>query len=348
MQGWFRHQQHIPQNWVFAVSPNGWTNQDIGLEWLKRCFEPHTRPQNANQKRLLLVDGHNSHTSLAFTEFAEKNGIVLLCFPAHATHLLQPLDVSIFGPLKSEYSKMVTVLAKSAITINKAQFLRIYIKIRDKVITTRAARASFKSVGIDTTLDASQVLAHLPQDHERTPEPGDTMLPRTPKNSHQLVSLASQLRSSERPDRTSRHLWTKMVKAASDFHSKSVLLQQEVTELRQTLAFRRIQAPGDQAQLARARVLDSGEIQAAILRKNTQKQAPRAPRSQIQVPSHQAEPRRSQTSCLSSPVPSTGPETSSVSSADTDIESSASESSIQAVGHDWDVDDYSEDEIDLL
>jgi hypothetical protein len=51
---------------------------------------------------------------------------------------------------------------------------------------------------------------------------------------------------------------------------------------------------------------------------------------------------------LSSPVPSTGLETSSVSSADTDIESSASESSIQAVGHDWDVDDYSEDEIDLL
>lgn len=55
MLGWFHHQQLIPPNWAFAVTKNGWTNQDIGLDWLKRCFEPHTRPQNANQKRLLLL-----------------------------------------------------------------------------------------------------------------------------------------------------------------------------------------------------------------------------------------------------------------------------------------------------
>jgi hypothetical protein len=166
MLGWFRHQQQIPQNWAFAVSQNGWTNQDIGLDWLQRCFEPHTRPQNANQKRLLLLDGHNSHTSLAFTEFAERNNIILLCFPAHATHLLQPLDVAIFGSLKAQYTKMISSLAKSELAINKVQFLRIYIKIRDRIITPRVARSAFKSVGIDTIVNALPVLSRLPEDRK--------------------------------------------------------------------------------------------------------------------------------------------------------------------------------------
>ena len=154
IQDWFCHLQQIPQDWAFRVSQNGWTNQDIALDWLQQCFEPHTWPTDTNQKCRLLLDGHTSHTSLALTEFAEKNHIVLLCFPAHATHLLQPLDVSIFGPLKAQYHQMIMTLAKGGLTIDKVQFLHIYIKIRDKIINLRAARSAFKSVGIDNVIDA--------------------------------------------------------------------------------------------------------------------------------------------------------------------------------------------------
>ena len=30
------------EDWRFACSRKGWTNDDIGLEWLCRCFEPET------------------------------------------------------------------------------------------------------------------------------------------------------------------------------------------------------------------------------------------------------------------------------------------------------------------
>ncbi len=49
---------------------------------------------------LLLLDNHWSHLSVAGIDFCLSNGIVLLSFPPHCSHHLQPLDWSFFGPLK--------------------------------------------------------------------------------------------------------------------------------------------------------------------------------------------------------------------------------------------------------
>jgi hypothetical protein len=38
---WINEQS--PQGWHFATSKNGWTSNNLCLEWLKRVFEPHTR-----------------------------------------------------------------------------------------------------------------------------------------------------------------------------------------------------------------------------------------------------------------------------------------------------------------
>lgn len=48
---------------------------------------------------MLILDGHASHISTAAIEFCIRQKIILLCLPAHTTHILQPLDVGVFGPL---------------------------------------------------------------------------------------------------------------------------------------------------------------------------------------------------------------------------------------------------------
>ena len=45
-------------------------------------------------------DGHHSHISLELLKVARSNDIHLVCLPPHVTHLIQPLDVSVFGPVK--------------------------------------------------------------------------------------------------------------------------------------------------------------------------------------------------------------------------------------------------------
>lgn len=49
---------------------------------------------------LLIMDNHSSHLDFQAVNFAKNNGIVLLTLPPHCSHVLQPLDVTVFGPFK--------------------------------------------------------------------------------------------------------------------------------------------------------------------------------------------------------------------------------------------------------
>jgi len=94
--------KNAPPQAVAAVSDNGWTNNDIFLQWL-RHFISHLQA-STNRKVLLILDGHGSHKCLAAVEYARDNGVEILCLPPHATHRIQPLDVTFFGPLKTAYN----------------------------------------------------------------------------------------------------------------------------------------------------------------------------------------------------------------------------------------------------
>eukprot|EP00057_Strongylocentrotus_purpuratus_P008878 XP_011663352.1 PREDICTED: uncharacterized protein LOC105437902 [Strongylocentrotus purpuratus] len=54
---------------------------------------------------LLLVDGHASHVDLHVAEYCQQNEIILYRLQAHTSHIIQPLDLSVFEPLKKAYKK---------------------------------------------------------------------------------------------------------------------------------------------------------------------------------------------------------------------------------------------------
>ena len=57
------------------MSGNGWTNDDLGFEWLQEMFEKHTASHTAGRYRLLILDGHSSHatTSIHGCAFSKAN-----------------------------------------------------------------------------------------------------------------------------------------------------------------------------------------------------------------------------------------------------------------------------------
>ena len=89
---------------LFAHSDSGWMNCDIYLEW----FEFFLRNIPPKRPVVLIQDGHASHMSIKLIELARANDIHLLCLPAHTTHILQPLDVGVFKPFKTYFSKACT------------------------------------------------------------------------------------------------------------------------------------------------------------------------------------------------------------------------------------------------
>jgi len=47
----------IPRNWRISVSENGWTNNALGLTWLKHS-DKHTKDRKVGMYSLLVLDGH--------------------------------------------------------------------------------------------------------------------------------------------------------------------------------------------------------------------------------------------------------------------------------------------------
>ena len=73
------------KDWTFTTSENGWTSNDITIEWLTSVFIPLTK---IIRKRLLIIDGHGSHETDDFMWQCYDNGIYLLFLPPHASHVL--------------------------------------------------------------------------------------------------------------------------------------------------------------------------------------------------------------------------------------------------------------------
>lgn len=85
---------------------SGWINKDTFILWFKKFLEF----SNPSQEKpvLLLLDGHKSHTkSLELINLARERNVVILTFPPHTTHRLQPLDVTTMAPLSTYYKQEV-------------------------------------------------------------------------------------------------------------------------------------------------------------------------------------------------------------------------------------------------
>jgi hypothetical protein len=104
-QAWYHNN---PLDWRIGVSKNGWTTNELGLAWLKH-FIQHTEARTIGSHRLLIINSHKSHQSLEFQNLCEESKIIALCMPPHTSHILQPLDVGCFAPLKRAYKTEINV-----------------------------------------------------------------------------------------------------------------------------------------------------------------------------------------------------------------------------------------------
>ncbi|SLM40197.1 HTH CenpB-type DNA-binding domain [Lasallia pustulata] len=151
----FKGKQHMKAWWdIFttghiSVSENGWTDNDICFEWLKRCFEPETRPTTPEKWRLLLFDGHASHLTGRAIDFCLEHKIVCFCLPAHATHLVQPLDVGVFAVLAHWYKTLVRERSQFNLTyqITKVDFLELMQEARARAITKTNVIKAWEATG---------------------------------------------------------------------------------------------------------------------------------------------------------------------------------------------------------
>ena len=101
-------------------------------------------------------------------EFCLNHKILPLCLSAHTSHVLQPLDVSIFSPISTYYAQEVN---KLHIPVDKDIFPNLLARAHVKAFTPANIRAGFRATGI------YPFNPHIILDTLNLPEP--SLLPKT-------------------------------------------------------------------------------------------------------------------------------------------------------------------------
>ncbi|RAL68067.1 hypothetical protein DID88_008789 [Monilinia fructigena] len=139
-----------PQSWQFSTSTNGWTSNSHGLEWLKRVFEPESKKVSGDRPRLLIMDGHSSHITGSFIAFCIEKDIDLLILPPHCSHLLQPLDIAVYGPMKRYHALEVDRYSRAGVKrIQRAEWVELFQNIRKKALNSSNIKAGWRGAGLE-------------------------------------------------------------------------------------------------------------------------------------------------------------------------------------------------------
>jgi hypothetical protein len=87
---------------VYAASKNGWMESEI----FRNYFFNTVLPTLGEERPVLIIyDGHSTHIDEQLISRAIQENIVILKLPPHTSHLLQPLDLSVFKSFKSKWNE---------------------------------------------------------------------------------------------------------------------------------------------------------------------------------------------------------------------------------------------------
>ena len=113
------------------------------------------------------MDGHGSHITANVIAHCMEHAIDLLILPPHTSHVLQPLDVSVFAPLKRALAAETDKASRlDPGRIPRAEWATMYVHAREKAFTLTNIKSSWKATGL-MPLSPITVLAKI----QATPTP---------------------------------------------------------------------------------------------------------------------------------------------------------------------------------
>ena len=112
--------------------------------------------------------------------------------PPHSSHLLQPLDVGCFSPLKRAYGRLVENKARLGFNhIDKFDFLEAYPEARTEAFKADTIKNSFAAAGL-IPFNPERVLGQLNIQLKTPTPPGSRSTNSAPKTPHNLKQLEKQ------------------------------------------------------------------------------------------------------------------------------------------------------------
>ncbi|KAF9728330.1 transposase [Paraphaeosphaeria minitans] len=151
----------LPSDYLINITDSGYANDQTAIDWIKHFDRMTAAATPPETWRLLLIDGHGSHLTAELANFCESHYIQLYALPPHTTHLLQPLDVGCFQPLKWYHSRTLDWASRTgAVDIRRSDFLATLAQIRGQAFKENTIKSGWRKAGL-APFCPEQVIAPL-------------------------------------------------------------------------------------------------------------------------------------------------------------------------------------------
>ena len=217
---WARIRDPTP---LIAINSNsGYSNSYLVKKWLTDCFDPYTKQRAGTSRRLLILDGFDTHVQVDFLEECWARNIVCLVLPANLSSVFQPLDVDLFNTLKLRYHDQVDEyqLGSAATRAPKDYFYRWFQRAWKNTITKKQIQRAWREAGLwplSEEIMRGRVVTPEPQTARTKPE--------TPQNVRMGQTIDRQLRQG---NITAEMAYKKVLKAFQKVAAEKTLLEADI------------------------------------------------------------------------------------------------------------------------
>jgi len=242
------------------------------MAWLTRCFNPCTSDKANGHTRLLVCDGHDSHISAEFVRYCYEHDIALLLLLPHSSHLIQPLDVGVFSPLKAAMrSTLSTIFRTGILRLQKPEWIQSYIKAREKAMTRRNIESGWRGAGL-WPINPQRIINQLPEE-TTTPPPSSyesndaELLTSSPPDGYTLqlsnASLNAKIAATTLASPIKRHVH-RVSKIAEQLCAETAILHREFAEMKAVMDTRKERDSGKRKILKGHRVVTRPDVIEAL------------------------------------------------------------------------------------
>ena len=144
--------EEFPTDYEFTVgkSDKGYITYETLYEYLTNSFNNWLTTNNIQRPVILWTDWHETRNNYFLAKTLNEQQIILYGLPPNTTHFLQPLDVSVFGPLNKGWSKEAKQweTAHSDEVITQVNFAKVFLPAYQKYVTPENIISGFAKCGL--------------------------------------------------------------------------------------------------------------------------------------------------------------------------------------------------------
>lgn len=144
--------EEFPEDIEFTVgkSDKGYITYETLYEYLCNSFNDWLNSQNIQRPVIIWTDWHETRNNYYLAKTLNEQQTILYGLPPNTTHFLQPLDVSVFGPLKKGWAKEAKEWEEqhNDEMITQVKFAKVFLPAYMKYVTADNIKSGFRKCGL--------------------------------------------------------------------------------------------------------------------------------------------------------------------------------------------------------